>query len=934
MTVGAIDPATLPLPLAQASPPVARVLERHPDLRAWLERPLPDRDGLLARASATVEEALVAEDPDAAIRVGLRRLKYGCFGRLILEDLAGGADVVVPVTRGVTDVADALVHGALQFADRRLAARHGRPPEWGEGGFVAMALGKHGGGELNYSSDVDLILITGDDGGGTAGPRPIEARRFAHRLAQQMSTILSERTADGFGFRVDLDLRPDGSAGPPTLSLAAAELYYLTWGRTWERAAWIKARPAAGDTALGTALLEALAPFRYRRSMDFASLEALASMRDRIADAAAAATFARDLKRGRGGIREVEFFAQALQLVWAGRDHSLRVAGTPAALYALQARDALPAGLDLEELLAAWRLLRAVEHRLQWRQEAQTQRLPDEADEAGWQHLAACFGWSVPQTSGAIADARDVVEDCWNRLLVRPSPKAGFDPFQSGDERLQALREQGFTDPEEAAVRLDALARVGARERMSESAWQRFMRVAPVLVAEAGASADPGAALTRLEDFVARVGARGTTYALLEENPHVASTLVRLFASSGFLSEQFLAHPELLDALVLRGRGGERPPRTADELFAELGPSLASQRDPDEALAALRTFRTVEVLRVGLADLAGALPEGQPGPWLTAVARAVVRGASQIARSMMTPRHGDLGRAFAVIGLGSAGSGWMTYGSDLDLAFVYDDEGEAASDGERPLPAGVWAARWTQRVVTALSAPSREGRCYEVDLRLRPDGSSGAVVAPLSAFAEYYRSRSRPFERLALCRASVVASDSPGFAARVEDAFADVRGLGPEGAEGLVLEAREMRRRQREQLRGRPGLHLKRGRGGLTELEFAVSCLQCTRPPGHPARRASDPLEALAEVGLPGSAEARQAWLQLRRVEAQLRLRQVRAGALPVDGPALASLARALGTSPDALRTDVQAAMAGIARFAEEALQAAAGASGPLPTES
>ncbi len=910
--------------LERVSPAVARVVARHPEL---LDVPLADAASLRAEALAAAHST----ETEAEMQRALRRIKYRVVAALIQRDFDEGPPAAEFVTRGISDLADALCEGAVAFADRRLAGKHGRPPAWPEGGgFVVVALGKHGGGDLNYSSDIDVIFVTGDVREMTEGPKPIPATRYAERLAAQFSRLLNDYTEDGFCFRVDLDLRPDGVAGPATTSLRAAEQYYLTWARTWERAAWLKARPCAGDLELGAQLLAVLEPFRFRRSMDFGTLEDLAVLRDRIASTARRTPSERDLKRGRGGIRSLEFLIQALQLVWAGREARLRVRGTMPALRALAEAGVLPESADVPTLESAWCLLRAAEHRLQWPEEAQTQRLP--GDPEGWARLASAFQGELSnpeRLQAAIQGARDDIDRSWSGLKLRDerdeqSPDL-VDPFASTLDRVQSLEALGFEDPKDASRRLGRLALAGgARARMTSAGWRAYEQLMPELLGRVGASGEPDTALARLEAFVSRAGARRTTYSLLNDNPAVAEALVRLFAHSGFLSSLLVEHPELLDALVLRGRGGEQPPRGAAELEAELVADLEPRTDLDDALVALRTNQTAELLRIGLADLGHALPgDGLPNRWLTHLATAIVRAASRLATRGMSERHGVLpdGALVAVVGFGSAGSGWMTYGSDLDLGFVYGRSG-ASSDGPKPLDAGRWATRWSQRMVTALSAQTREGRCYEVDLRMRPDGNKGPVVATLAGFSAYYRTRARPFETLALCRSSVLSAPAP-LRGRLEQALIAARHA-PGRGEVLVAEARDMRRRQLEQLGAhRPGVHdLKRGRGGLLELEFALACAQATRAADHPALCVADPLavlgaltpELLSEVE---SADALAAWTVLRRVEASLRLRSGRgADSLVIpsdDGDRVASELGLSGAALDTRTSEARRALGEIA---------------------
>ncbi len=896
----------VPDALQTFAPAIARVLARHPDLiPAVVQRGRPDRAAMLAETHAAADAALAERDADA-MKTALRRLKYRVVGALILDDLDAGPALVDEVGATLADLADALLDGALRFTRGVIEAQKG--PIEGlapDADLVSIAMGKHGARELNYSSDIDIVYV--------ARSLPGESRVLVDRLSRRADRQLSEPTADGFCFRVDLNLRPEGRTGPPTSTLAAAENYFLTYGRTWERAAWLKARPAAGDLSLGNELLSAIEPFRFRRHLDFGTLEDLAIMRDRIAASARRDALQRDLKRGPGGIREIEFLVQATQLAWCGRDLSLRVLSTVPALRALDARGVLPSDLRVEELIADYGFLRAVEHRIQWELEAQTQTLPNHADEASWDRLARAMGNAqTGQFRDELSEVRGRVEAAWSLVFTQDPDHEALhlvDPFATVDERTQELEALGFQDPTEAAGRIQRLAEPDARQRMRASTWRHFERLVPRLATLAAQSSDPDAALARLERFVGRVGARGTTYELLHENPSAMETLIRLFADSAFLAERFLNHPELLDTLVLRGRGGEIPRRGVDALTAELLADLEG-RDEDERLLAMRTFQTTELLRIGLDDLAGALPPpGLPGPWLTATAEAVVRGADRVAADAMQSRHGLIRKTDgaagprAIVAFGSLGSGWISYGSDIDLVFVYDgDLLEEQSDGRRPIDPRTWSARHAQRVVTALTAQTREGRCFEVDLRLRPGGGGGGVVVTRNGLRDWYRNRAEPWERIAACRARVVAASDPEFGAVVAATLLEARRASDPLA--VVAEARAMRRRQRVEISGESGprVNLKLGRGGIADVEFAVACAQLTVPDGHPARAVSDPVVALDLLAASGDLEPAaaaalaEAYAFLRQVESTLRLRTgTDTARVDVEHPLADRVAAALG---------------------------------------
>jgi glutamate-ammonia-ligase adenylyltransferase len=434
------------------------------------------------------------------------------------------------------------------------------------------------------------------------------------------------------------------------------------------------------------------------------------------------------------------------------------------------------------------------------------------------------------------------------------------------------------------------------------------------------------------------VGARGATWLLLQESDGVREALVRLFAESAYLSDLLISHPELLDALVLRGRGGERPPRGLEELTAELLPELAARRDAQDAIIALRTFQVAELLRIGLCELSSALPApGIACPFLSSLGGACVRGADFVAVREMRARHGEplradgtpLGRA--ILALGSLGSGWMTWGSDLDLAFVFEDpEAEGPSGPRDPR---TWMPRWAQRVVTGLSTPTPEGRCYGVDLRLRPESGGAPVVVGISGFAAYYRERARPWERIALCRASVVAASDPGMAQRLHATLEEVTRCSPGAGSALVAEAREMRRRQQVEIARESDRRyaLKTGTGGLSDVEFAVACLQMTRDPGSPSAFEPDPLRALhtlRDAGAVSPAEhaaLAEGYCFLRRAEARLRLRAGQAAdALEFPSAASSRVAAALGfPSADALAAGLRRTRASVAAAAGSLLRRA-----------
>ncbi len=832
-------------PVAVASDFAIGVLQRRPDL---LQRLFDEPD-----APPLTPPVL---DPDArdAWPMLLRRYRAAESARLVWRDVHGLDDVDATLA-GSTRLAETCLQVSLAALSRDFARRHGVvyapmssgvPGAGAPVGLVVFALGKLGGGELNFSSDIDIVY--GYEHGGESraqdaaaaiahaadaadaprAVRPLAAEDYFARLGQALAKLLDEVTADGFCHRVDLRLRPFGNAGRVALSFDAMEQYFQREGRDWERYAWQKARPVAGDIAAGERLLVTLRPFVYRRYLDYGALDGLRMMKAAIAAEVARQDLGDDIKRGHGGIREIEFLAQALQLIRGGRDASLRERRLVPALTALcRARQVTPEATAA--LVDAYRFLRRVENRLQMLADQQTHVLPSQP--AARLRLARGLGLPDWQTLvDAMAPHRALVAGEFGALLAARDEAPAVSGDLAGYWRALpdggdagTLATAGFADAALVDTALRDFSRAPSVRDLSDAARARLDRVMPVLL-QASAPADrPLMAIRRLLALLHNVLRRASYLALLDEQPQALARLIDLVTRSAFLAERVALHPLLLDELLDARVEGPLP----DAALAQAACTAAAARgDVESALYALNEVRQSISFRIVLATLdarATAVDATRRLAWL---ADAVVGAVLVLAQREMLSAHGAMpGARFAALGYGSLGGIELGVGSDLDLVFLYTAPEGAVSDGLRPLEPARWFARVAQKVVTLLGTETGAGRLYEVDTRLRPDGASGLLVSTLASYDDYQRQRAWTWEHQALVRARCVAGD-----AALAAAFEDVRRAAlarPRAAAALRGDVAAMRVRMRDALdRSRAGgFDLKQGRGGLVDLEFVVQQL-------------------------------------------------------------------------------------------------------------
>ncbi len=843
--------------------------------------------------------------------------------RIALRDLLNKADLRETV-EDLSGLAEVCLQAAYAWADAALAARYGRPVIAQSDGtvkpaqFAVIAMGKLGGQELNFSSDVDLMYVYTADGEteGVAAEGLVKNRITNHqyfiKLAEKLSAAIGEKTEDGFVFRVDLRLRPEGQRGPLAQSLGGYEIYYESWGQTWERSALIKARPVAGDEALGREFLERITPFVYRKYLDYSALAEIGEMKQRInKDVEQKGRTHRDVKLGYGGIREIEFVIQALQLIYAGRDRSLRERNALRALHALSQKGLIT--YQEQEILArAYAFLRTVEHRIQVLDDLQSQTIPSGEQEV--RALARRTGYLEPGREAETLlryytehtrKVRTVYDDLFAFTgQEQAEPVSDYvtllDAETPEQEAVNLFKRHGFRDPEKAYRNLILLREGAAFVHQTPRSRKLFNEIFPSLFREMIASPDPDMALNHLESFLSAQGSWETFQSMLKLDQAAGKVLVAVFANSEYLSRMLISRPLLLQNLVesrkAYGTG------TAEVFARELGEALPKAGDITEKLDALRRFKHQEEIRTGMADLLSNLELRVVSRDLSKLAEVCLEAALELAVSEVCRRYGTeaSGSGLAIIGVGKLGGRELTYGSDLDILFVYSEHRAGAP------PAGLsvfeYFSKVAEKVISYLSTLTREGFAFRVDTRLRPTGSKGPLVQSIEAFKTYYESEAETWERQALLRARQAAGDREVGAAF----FDEIRRLiyRDYDRKALAGDVRAMRRRMEDEVGKEHGdsYNIKQGAGGVVDIEFIVQYLQLLH--GKKYRRLQVPgtengLHALVQSGLL-SGEVHDQLLTsyrfLRRLESRMRIVSNQATSdLSRDPERLLSLARRLG---------------------------------------
>ncbi len=805
-----------------------------PYLKALMQR---ERDWLEQALGATPEESLSAELaslsglPLADLSARLRRAKRRVALLAALADLAGIWSLD-QVTGALTDLADRTTHVALValVADeiRRGKLPGMTPADAATGaGMVVLAMGKMGARELNYSSDIDLICLFDET---RFQPDDYhDARASFIRVTRKLCGLLSDYTPEGYVFRTDLRLRPDPSVTPVCLSMDAAERYYESVGRTWERAAYIKARPCAGDLDAGARFLRMMIPFVWRKHLDFAAIQDAHDMRLRIKAhkglGGALALEGHDIKLGKGGIREIEFFTQTRQLIAGGRDPDLRSPRTVEGLHALASKGWIPQDLA-NSLSTHYAEHREIEHRLQMVQDAQTQALPTSAD--GFDRLARFMG--QPDTAAFRA-----------RLKARLQHVAEQTEGFFAPDTTTSQPEPDLSDTAQQIV--DGWRSYAALR--SERAKEIFKRVRPALLTRLQEAADPDAALVQFDRFLGGLPAGVQLFSLFEANPQLIDLIVDICATSPRLAAYLSRNSLVFDAVI--GGGFFSPWPATATLQHDLADRLAALSDYEAQLNTARIWAREWHFRTGVHHLRGLIDATEASAQYAALAEAALGALWPVVVTDFARKHGPLpGTGAVVLGMGSLGAGRLNAASDLDLIVIYDAEADSQSDGPRPLDARTYYARLTKAFLTAISAPTSEGRLYEVDMRLRPSGRQGPVATSFASFTNYQRTEAWTWEHLALTRARRVAG-SVALGNQVEEFRRTLlieKSKGPQ----IATDVADMRARLAEAKPAHSLWDTKAGPGRLMDIELAAQF--CALASGNPTRRVEAQLRAGARAGV------------------------------------------------------------------------------------
>ncbi|BCX65818.1 MULTISPECIES: bifunctional [glutamate--ammonia ligase]-adenylyl-L-tyrosine phosphorylase/[glutamate--ammonia-ligase] adenylyltransferase [Pseudomonas] len=832
---------------------------------------------------AQIAAAASAAETDDGLGRALRRQRARHQVRIIWRDLTRQADLV-QTCRDLSDMADASIDQAYQWLYSRHCQQFGVPTGRRSGEpqqMVVLGMGKLGAVELNLSSDIDLIFAY-PEGGETVGvKRPLDNQEFFIRLGQRLIKALDPMTVDGFVFRVDMRLRPYGSSGALVLSFNALEQYYQDQGRDWERYAMIKSRVVAGDQVAGAQLQDMLRPFVYRRYLDFSAIEALRTMKQLIQQEVRRKGMADNIKLGSGGIREVEFIAQAFQLIHGGRDLSLQQRPLLKVLSTLEGQGYLPPAV-ISELREGYEFLRYTEHAIQAIADRQTQMLPDGAqDQARIAFMLGFADW--PAFHAQLMFWRGRVAWHFGQVIADPDEEQGvesevvvggewlplWEEAQDEEAACRQLQEGGFADAPKALKALASLRSSPQLRAMQRLGRERLDAFIPRLLAQAVEHANPDLVLERVLPLVEAVARRSAYLVLLTENPGALRRLLTLCAASPWIAEQITRFPLLLDELLNEGRLFKPP--LAPELAAELRERLTRipEDDLEQQMEALRHFKLAHRLRVAASEIAGSLPLMKVSDYLTWLAEAILEQVLALAWRQTVAKYGTPLRTdgtlcdpgFIIVGYGKVGGLELGHGSDLDLVFIHDGDPQAETDGPKPIDGAQFFTRLGQRIIHLLTAQTNSGQLYEVDMRLRPSGASGLLVSSLGAFARYQENEAWTWEHQALVRARVlVGSEDVGRA--FEQVRAAILGKARD-LPALRQDVSEMRAKMRDNLGSKSTaagtganafeatapFDLKQDAGGIVDIEFMVQYAALAWSETHPPLlRWTDNIRILEEL--------------------------------------------------------------------------------------
>lgn len=755
----------------------------------------------------------------------LRQFKNKIISLIAMEDITGTADFQTTVRR-ISGLATAILTCTMQYVSSVLGMDMTK-------GFSIIGMGKLGAGELNYSSDIDIMYTASDQLYEQTGVQKIT------RFAEQLTSLLSAQMPDGLIYRTDLDLRPDGKQGMLVPSLARMLTYYESWGETWERLALIKAAHCAGDEELSRAFLEGVRPFVFRKYLDFSTIDALKDIKQRI-QLSLIKGFEQtwDVKLGEGGIRELEFYIQVMQLIRGGKEKGLRVRSTAGAIQSLSQQGIIREN-SAADLTQSYILLRTLEHRIQQYQMLQSHRMPqdkkserrvlrgilppDERLEADAHTVAAA----------KLASAQEIIHNAFQELFyeqekIMETQRPGdivklFLPDTPDDTIKQKLAKMGFRDIGKTLEYIKLLRDGIPGARYSEKTKRIFHWLTPVFLKSTSETVDPDASLEHLVEFMKKIGARGIFYSLLKENPKTLSTLIQFFSMSDYLSHLLINYPEYLDSLVLARYVSLE--RSYQDLYNELNEAYHQLDDYEDKLRLIREFKIKETLRIGINDINDNLNIVEVSEQLSNLADVIIAITLKFVIEELEPVYGVLpdmdDNGIAVIGMGKLGSRELNYNSDLDLVFIYGSESQTT----KQMSAQEYCSKIVQRFITAISISTESGHAYNIDTRLRPSGNLGPLVAHIDSFTQYHRESSMLWEKQALLKSRWIIGPQKlqdTFFSTIKNVLSSVR-----KDEGLRKEIHDMRMRLEKSVQeDASSFNFKKGVGGLMDIEFIIQYLE------------------------------------------------------------------------------------------------------------
>ncbi len=846
---------------------LTRLLDAEPELLLWLrEHYLIPCDEKILQAWSN---ALPASD-EVQLSRALRQLRKRVMLHVLTRDL-NGLSGLAEVMRSMTALAEIAVRRAQQFAMQALIEQFGQPigsDSGAEQELLVIGMGKLGGGELNVSSDIDLIFVYPEDGE-TNGARRLSNHEFFNRVGRKMIALINDLTADGYVFRVDMRLRPYGDSGPLSMSFTALEEYLMSQGREWERYAWIKARVIAPQQSTYTAELEKLAqPFVFRKYLDFGAFDSMRKLHAQIRAEVARRDRHLNIKLGRGGIREIEFIAQVFQLIRGGRDAALRIRPTQQVLHQLALAGELSAEA-VARLDLSYIFLRNLEHRLQYLNDQQTQELPEDTEQQAI--IASAMGYAdYAALLAELAPIREFVSQQFDSVFGEKQEQTESSWWRDDtnvEEFAAALSALGFGDCANLAESLLQFRNGSRYRQLPDSSRQRLDVLLPRLTELCAATDNKDDALRRTLAILEAIARRASYLAFLAEYPQAQPRLVRLLAASAWAGDYLTQHPILLDELLDTRELYVAPDWAA--LDTQLALQLAAHvGDIEREMDALRQFQQAQTFHLLAMDLQGLLPLEKLSDHLSDLADLILRHVLRLCWRDARKKHREQPQ-FAIIAYGKLGGRELGYASDLDLVFLYNDDHPDAGENY---------ARLGQRINTMLSSYTSSGRLYEVDMRLRPNGDSGLLVSSIEAFADYQRNRAWVWEHQALTRARFCAGDSAvgtQFGYIRNDVLRQVRDI-----EKLRNEVVEMRQKMHDGHPNRTTLFdIKQDSGGMVDIEFMVQFLVLAHAAQHPELTANSGnlalLDTAAKLKLIDSAtcdQVRSLYRELRHVQHQMRL--------------------------------------------------------------